>query len=102
MKRVISGTLYDTEKSTEIAFRKYGYSTDSEHENTALFVTEEGEFFIAGSGGSMSRWARRISQNEWTKGKGLRLLNEAEALRLAEEWGADPKVIAKYFRVEEA
>jgi hypothetical protein len=59
MKRIIGGKRYDTDTATEIASWGNGARDgDFNRCSETLFVTKAGAFFLCGSGGAMSKYAR--------------------------------------------
>jgi hypothetical protein len=95
MKRIIDGKTYNTETATTVCDTGNDLSvTDFRHEDSALYITKKGAFFIAGNGGPMSRFARAESQNSWSGGGGVIPLDRGEAVRCAENW---PEQIEEYF-----
>lgn len=103
MKRIIDGKIYDTETATEICdISPSGMSSgDFRWEDTRLYRTKKGAFFLAGEGGPMSRWAKSYGQNGSTSGYGIVRLSMQEARDFAERH-AEVETVAKYFPVEEA
>lgn len=103
MKRSIRGLTYDTDTATLIAqWSPPGVTrSDFRWEETGLYKTPRGRFFLAGLGGAMSRWARPAGQNERGPGSGIHPLEAEEALAWAEAHDVDPDVIAEHFDVEE-
>ena len=57
-------------------------STDSKEENTGLYWTQRGGFFLAGQGGALSQWAKKTPQGA-VPGEGIEPLSKAEALDYA-------------------
>jgi hypothetical protein len=102
MKAVLDGKRYDTETAQEIAADGHGHSSDFNHWRESLYRTKQGAFFLAGSGGARSKYARNPRQNEWTGGERITVLTEAEALRWCEDHEIDADVIAEHFAIEEA
>jgi len=103
MKRIINGKIYNTETATRIGnFASDCGPGDFRYEDTDLYRTKKGAFFLAGSGGPASKYAHTVSQNEWTGGSDLIALTPAEAQEWAENAGIDADEIAKYFTVTEA
>lgn len=102
MKRVIDGKLYNTETATHIGADKSNHPrSDFNYEDTSLYVTAKGAFFIAGQGGALSRWCT-FEGNCRSGGEGIQALTTAEALQWAEENELDADVIQQYFEVGEA
>ena len=59
MKAIINGLRYDTDKATLIGEASHGYASDFQHWEAGLYKTpRSGRFFLAGSGGPMTRWSR--------------------------------------------
>lgn len=88
MQRVINRKRYDTETATQVCDVSDGnYSRrDFKFDDTYLYRTKAGNWFIAGQGGPMSRWARSLGQgNGWSSGSGIRPLEPAEARELLEQ-----------------
>ena len=95
MKRIIDGKTYNTETATTVCDTGNDLGvTDFGHEDSALYITKKGAFFIAGNGGPMSRFARAESQNSWSGGSGVIPLDRDEAMRCAVNW---PEQIEEYF-----
>jgi hypothetical protein len=102
MKKVIDGKVYNTETADVIA----GWSNDLgggdfNQCEESLYKTKKGQFFVAGSGGAMSRYSVSCGNNSWGGGEGMELLSEAEALAWCEEHDVDADEIAKHFKVQE-
>ena len=96
MKKIVNGKSYNTETATEVCDIGNGLSTsDFRWDNSTLYFTKKGQFFIAGFGGASSRWARKHS-NMRIEGSGIKPITKAEALSLAEEH-APTGVIEEFF-----
>lgn len=103
MKKVIDGKTYNTETATMIAGDNSPYGvTDFAWEDTALYKTAKGAFFIAGEGNAASRWSTSLGNGGRGPGKGIETLTPAEALAWCEANDVDADIIAKHFTVEEA
>lgn len=85
MKRVISGRIYDTATATRICDVPSDSYDRGNHrwDETELYRSPRGVFFIAGRGGPMSRWAERREDGMYS-GSGIRILTELEAREFAE------------------
>jgi hypothetical protein len=83
MKRIIDGKIYNTETATLIAdiSPRYESRNDFNWEDTKLYRTRKGQWFLAGEGGARSRWSHPIG-NGSTAGDGLELVQEYEAQQL--------------------
>ena len=102
MRAVINGQRYDTDTAAEISADSYGNRGDFSHWRESLYRTKNGAFFLAGSGGPLSKYARSLRLNEWTGGEGVSVLTEAEALRWCEKHDVEVDLIAEHFTIEEA
>jgi hypothetical protein len=90
MKAVVNGKTYNTETATEICelpCNAQGRGDFHWHE-TALYRTQKGAFFIAGSGGPASMWRESVS-NGSIGGRGVRPVSEQEARDYMESAGCD-------------
>lgn len=105
MKAIINGKRYDTETATEICDVSPDgfYRGDFRYEETSLYRTKRGNWFLAGAGGPMSRWARPIGLNGHSGGNGVQALDPDEARALLERHH-ETDAIEKYFgaQVEDA
>jgi len=101
MKKVIDGKLYDTETAEEICGYSFGNGGDFERVDETLYRTKKGIFFIAGSGGCQSKYARATEPGWVGGGGGIVTVAAAEALKFAEVHG-EADTIAKFFKIEEA
>ena len=92
MKAIINGVRFDTAKATELAFDSYGNTGDFHHWIESLFKTpRSGRYFLAGSGGAMSRYASTLGQGQWCGDEKITPLDsEAAAFSWAQDhMGAD-------------
>lgn len=100
MKRISNGKLYDTETATALADISGRGGTlssgDSAYEDTWLYRSPAGTFFIAGEGGAQSRWAKPFGENGSMGGEGLIVIDHLEARSLYEKYG-DVAQYAAYF-----
>lgn len=103
MQRIVNGKRYDTETAEQLCnISRGGYSrSDFQYDDTNLYVTRNGNFFIAGEGGPRSRWAQSYGQNGSTGGSGLRPISKDDARNLLEQYG-DPEQVEEFFPVEDA
>ena len=102
MKRIINGKIYNTDTATRIGNRQHSNQGDFHYEDTDLYRTPKGAFFVQGTGGAYSRWSQPCGSNGMSGGSGIQALTTAEALAWCEDAGIDADVIAQYFAVEEA
>ena len=104
MKRIIDGKTYNTDTATRICDTSNNYNqSDFKVENSDLFVTKKGAYFIAGSGGAMSRFSEEASGGGYCGGDGIIPLSREDALFECERHGSTDE-IEKFFgdMVEEA
>ena len=103
MRKVIGGKVYDTETATKlvvVAAIPGDPLDDFEAENTSLYRTPKGAFFLAGRGGASSRWASRTRDGKgWQWGEGIKLIDAREAQELMELHDGP---VEDYFEIEEA
>jgi hypothetical protein len=92
MKKIIDGFRYDTEKAVKIGYydnQGSGASStrDFQYWEAALYKTPRaGNYFLAGYGGPMTRYARAAGQNEWSGGEDLTPLSREDAFAWAEKY----------------
>jgi hypothetical protein len=90
MKRIVGGKRYDTKTADLVCdISPSGfYGGDFRWEDSCLYRTPKGAWFIAGKGGAMSRWAQRVGQSGYCGGSGLRPVDKEEARELIERHGS--------------
>lgn len=102
MKRIINGKKYDTETATMIHEWDNGhYTGDFEHCEEALYRTRKGAYFLAGSGGPMSKYAESRG-NETSGGEAITPITETEAREWLEEHDGADEIEATFGEVDEA
>lgn len=86
MKSIINGKRYDTENAILIGSDYSSCTrTDFSYWESSLHKTpRKGNYFLAGSGGPMSRYSRTVSQNEWTGGSKIEPMDRESAFKWAE------------------
>lgn len=85
IKKIISGKRYDTETATYLGSDCAECSvTDFSFWREELYQKRTGEFFLAGEGGPMTRYAVRVEQNGWRGGERVMPLSFDEARDWAE------------------
>jgi len=107
MKKVINCKIYNTETAIEIAHYETSElgQSDFRYERTTLYKTKKGNFFLAGEGHGMTRWAHNNGNTSgW--GNGIEAISANEALVWLERYGimlTDEK-LAEHFAdlIEEA
>lgn len=97
MKKIINGLRYDTERAIEIGSYDNGLGcSDFRNWSATLYRTpRSGRYFLAGSGGPMTRFARSVG-NMSSAGDGLFPMTSEEALDWAEQY-LDADAIEKHF-----
>ncbi len=85
MKRIISGKKYDTATARLLGVYEYGCPSDFRHMREELYQKRNGEFFLYGVGGPMSKYAESCGQNSWGGGEEIVPMTEGEAKTWAEE-----------------
>ncbi len=95
--KIIEGKRYNTLTATKICT----YENAERCEVTSLYLSPNGRFFLAGTGGAMSRWSQALSHNGRGAGEGLVPVSVTEARDFAEAHAAED-TIAKFFEVEDA
>ena len=98
MIRIVNGKRYNTETAEHLCnISCGGYSrSDFAYDDTDLYVTKNGNFFIAGEGGPRSRWARSVGNSGHSGGSGLRPLDKDDARALLEQYGSSEQVEAHF------
>ena len=103
MKKIINRKTYNTETATEIGNYHNGLGRgDFRNIDESLYVTSKGNFFLAGYGGPMTKYAEPCG-NMTGGGSGIEPLSRDEALDWAEQH-CDAEIIEKHFEdmIEEA
>ena len=86
MRKILNGLRFDTTKATLIGEASYSYPGDFHHFVAGLYKTpRSGRYFLAGSGGPMSRFSQSVGQNEWSGGSDIIPLDAEDALEWAEQ-----------------
>jgi hypothetical protein len=83
MKRIIQNRNYDTETATLLGVDGGGDGFRSWHEE--LYRKRNGEFFLYGQGGPMTRYAHACDSGAWTDGEAITPLTPEAARQWAEE-----------------
>jgi len=98
MKRVIDGKTYNTDTAEIICDTgNEAYSSDFRCENSDLFMTRKGAYFLAGRGGALSRFAVPDG-NGYRGGAGVIPLSRDEAFAEIQRCaGYDADLITNYF-----
>lgn len=97
--KIINGKKYNTETAREIG--SYSNSQDrrdfSQFGET-LYCTPNGNYFLVGQGGPMSKYSRETGQNSWSgSDDNFQPLTRQEALSWCEDHDIDSAVIESEF-----
>lgn len=85
MKKIINGRMYNTETAKPIKFyANDGGWRDFRHYEETLYLKRTGEFFVAGEGGPMTKYAQPCGQSGRSSGSDIIPLTEREAKEWAE------------------
>lgn len=86
MKKIIDGKRYDTDTARKIAERSTGGSfRDFSHLEETLYCKRTGEYFLAGEGGPMTKYAKSVGQNTTSGGSAIIPQSIDEAREWAEK-----------------
>lgn len=86
MKKIINGRRYDTSTARLIGeYSKAISSSDFSHFEESLYCKKTGEYFLAGEGGPMTKYARSSGQNEWSGGSEILPITADDAREWAEK-----------------
>jgi hypothetical protein len=87
MKKIINGFRYDTDKAIPIGSYCHGYRNDFSSWEATLYVTKTARrYFLAGSGGPMTQYARWTGSNSLSGGEGINPMTKEDALEWAEQY----------------
>jgi hypothetical protein len=101
ISKIIDGLRYSTETATEICtFESGELHGDFHYEETTLYQTPRGRFFLAGYGGALTRWSRPVCDGQ-ADGEGLVPVSARDARSFA-EMHAEEDAVARFFEFEEA
>ena len=97
MKKIIDGKRYDTATALEVASASSSCGRgDFRSWEETLYRTPNGNWFVAGEGGPMTKYGRPDGGGMTTGGKGLFPLYPDEAREWLEEEG-ETKALETYF-----
>src|SRR4029077_11936791 len=96
MLKVIDGKRYNTETAKEVLAIDNPYPrSDFKYEDTSLYLTKNGAWFLAGEGHAMSRWAH-YNGNMYGPGSGIEPITPQQAQAILEQHG-QTKLLEQYF-----
>lgn len=100
MKKIIQGKTYNTKTAERLASYTNGRSySDFSFLRESLYRTRRGQFFLAGSGGAMTKYATACPGGSYCEGDDIILLSKADARKWTEEFAN--KQYEEIFSVEE-
>lgn len=101
MKQIINGKKYNTETAAELAnHNEYYGSGDFRSMNETLYRKKTGEFFLAGCGGPMTRYAESMGHG-WISGEKIIPLTVNEAKKWTEQYCSCDEYEAIFGEAEE-
>ena len=96
IRKIIDGRIYDTKTAKRVLHLDcHRFGDDFEWENTDVYLSPKGQWFLAGRGNALSRWATRQVDGP-VAGDGIELLNEDEVKVLFQQYDGPYEV---YFEV---
>lgn len=104
MRKIVDGKVYDTKTATVVCdiSPNGGFGRgDFAYEETRLYKSPRGAFFLSGAGGPLTRWAVPEGQNGHRSGSGLYVIDIDEARSLCERHGTSEEFIAAFGEPEE-
>lgn len=100
MKKVINGSLYDTETAKPLGQRNDYYDHLSWMSET-LYRTKSGKYFVYGEGGGNSRYAVMTECGHWESGAKITPVSLDEAQKWAEEHLTGDEYLAAFGPTQE-
>lgn len=88
MKKIIEGKKYDTETAEYICKYSIGYAGDFKHFSDTLYRKKNGEFFIYGEGGPMSKYSEIGENNSIMGSEQIIPISVEEARTFVERYGS--------------
>ena len=81
-KKIIRGKLYNTETAEYLGSYMYGAPSDFRYTEEYLYRKKTGEYFLAGSGGPLSKYRKDCRPNGWGWGSEIIPMS----LEAAKDW----------------
>ncbi len=95
MRKVVNGKTYRTHTARVIVTLPSHISkTDNKWHVTRLYRNQQGAYFLAGEGGTLSRWAKATPLGA-IEGEGIEVISKDEARVYAKEAGLSPDSFAR-------
>ena len=102
MKKIINGRLYDTDTATKIGnYTNGALPGDFHHFEEDLYQKRNGEFFLVGSGGALTKYGSYFEGESYSVRDTFIPLTVEEAKKWAEKHLEVDKYIALFGDVEE-
>ncbi len=99
MKKIIDGKRYNTETAEEIAYYSNDLPTnDFNWYEERLYLTKNGNWFVAGEGGALSGYSVSVGNNGSGGGSHLRLITKDEAKEWLEQHD-EVDAVEEYFDI---
>ena len=96
MKKIINGKMYNTETATEVFHYNNGLPySDFNYLEESLYKKKTGEFFLAGKGGAMTKYATRHADGTCSSGEDIFPLE----IHIAKIWAEKYMTTEKYIKV---
>ncbi len=98
MRAIIEGVRYDTETAELIGEAWNGGNwSDYSHWEAALYRSPRAKrYFLAGSGGPMTMWAKKVGSSGWCGSSGIKPMEVTEAFEWAQAHLTDTEVEAAF------
>ena len=68
MKKILNGKMYNTETAKELANRTFSNPRDFNYINETLYQKKNGEYFLFGEGGGLTKYAFYVDSSGRTGG----------------------------------
>lgn len=101
MKKIIKNRLYDTDTAKVIGEYVYSNRRDFSFYEETLYKKKNGEYFLHGIGGGLSKYAESTGTNTWGGGEKIMPLTTDRAQEWAEQHLDTDEYIKEFGKVEE-
>ncbi len=85
MNKIINGAKYDTSTAKELGHDSFSNPGDFNHWKERLFRTKSGKYFLHGTGGGLTKYAKSYDNNSWSGGEEIITMSREAAQKWAEE-----------------
>lgn len=100
MKRIINGKTYNTETAKLVGEYWNGLGdNDFRSLSEGLYLSKKGQYFIAGEGGPLTKYALEIG-NQTSGSSSIELISKEEAMEWAEKNLTIDEYIAEFGEIE--